>query len=70
MTAGKCDGKSESKKLLVDSGSNWVVQNNFKERKGGKQKNFTIYGKNGFSKKFTTAAELGLGLEQLCRSGK
>ena len=70
MTAGKFDGKSESKKLLVDSGSNWVVQNNINERVGGKQKNFTLYGENRFSKKFTTAAELGRGLEQLCRSGK
>ena len=70
MTAGKFDGKSESKKLLADSGSNLVVQNNFNERAGGKQKNFTIYGENGFSKKFTTAAELGLRLEQFCRSGK
>ena len=70
MTAGKCDKNSESKKLLVDSGSNLVVQNNFNERAGGKQKNFTIYGENGFSKKFTTAAELGLRLEQFCRSGK
>ena len=70
MTVGEFDGKSESEKLLADSGSNLVVQNNFNERAGGKQKNFTIYGKNGFSKKFTTAAELGLRLEQFCRSGK
>jgi phosphopantothenoylcysteine decarboxylase/phosphopantothenate--cysteine ligase len=70
MTAGKCDEKSESKKLLVDSESNWVVQNNFNKRKGGKQKYFTIYGENGVLKKITTAAELGLRLEQLCRSGK
>ena len=70
MTAGKCDEKSESKKLLVDSESNWVVQNNFNKRKGGKQKHFTIYGENGVLKKITTAAELGLRLEQLCRSGK
>ena len=70
MTVGEFDGKSESKKLLVDSGSNLVVQNNFNERAGGKQKNFTIYGENGFLKKFTTAAELGLRLEQFCRSGK
>ena len=70
MTAGKCDEKSESKKLLVDSESNWVVQNNFNKRKDGKQKYFTIYGENGVLKKITTAAELGLRLEQLCRSGK
>ena len=68
MTSGELDGKSESQKLLKDSKSSWVVQNNYSDRKNGKQKNFTIYGRNGFLKKIITSSELGLELEKLCRS--
>ena len=68
MTSGELEGKSESQKLLKDSKSSWVVQNNYSDRKNGKQKNFTIYGRNGFLKKIITSSELGLELEKLCRS--